>query len=75
VTEEPKNPELDDVTLAEIELESDVMDADVEGLAPAPERPQAAPAEPVQDQPELDEVDLAEAEAEADVMDADVEGR
>jgi hypothetical protein len=75
VTEERTNPEQDDVTLAEIELESDVMDADVEGLAPAPDRPAATPSEPGEDQPGLDEIDLAEAEAETDVMDADVEGR
>jgi hypothetical protein len=75
VTEERTNPEKDDVTLAEIELESDVMDADVEGLGPAPDRPAATPSEPGEDQPGLDEIDLAEAEAETDVMDADVEGR
>jgi hypothetical protein len=75
VTGERTDPEQDDVTLAEIELESDVMDADVEGLAPAPE-PQAARAdEPARERPELDEVDLAEAELESDVMDADLEGR
>jgi hypothetical protein len=75
VTEERTNPEQDDVTLAEIEVESDVMDADVEGLAPAPERPSAPPSEPGPDRPELDELDLAEAEVETDVMDADIEGR
>jgi hypothetical protein len=75
VTQERTNPAQDDVTLAEVELESDVMDADVEGLSPAPERPAAAPAGPGDDRPGLDEVDLAEAEAETDVMDADVEGR
>jgi hypothetical protein len=75
VTGEPKNPEQDDVTLAEIELESDVMDADVEGLAPAPEPPHAQSDELTGNRPELDEVDLAEAELETDLMDADLEGR
>jgi hypothetical protein len=75
VTEERTNPEQDDVTLAEVELESDVMDADIEGLAPAPERPPAPPSQPGPDRPELDELDLVEAELETDVMDADVEGR
>jgi hypothetical protein len=73
VTDERPNPEQDDVTLAEIELESDLMDADVEGLGRA-ERSAAVPAEPVHEAAKLDDNDLAEAEAEADVMDADVEG-
>jgi hypothetical protein len=75
VSEERTNPEQDDVTLAEIELESDVMDADVEGLAPAPVPPQAPTDELPGDRPQLDEVDLAEAELETDLMDADLEGR
>jgi hypothetical protein len=75
VSEERTNPEQDDVTLAEIEVESDVMDADVEGLAPAPDAPRAPADELPGNRPELDEVDLAEAELETDVMDADLEGR
>jgi hypothetical protein len=74
VTQERPNQEPNDVTLAEAELESDVMDADVEGLAPAPDRPPTEPTAPVHEPAQLDDVDLAEAEAEADVMDADVEG-
>jgi hypothetical protein len=74
VTDERSTPQDDDVTLAEIELESDVMDADVEGLSPAPETPRREPVQPAHEPPQLDDVDLAEAEAEADVMDADIEG-
>jgi hypothetical protein len=75
VSEERTNPEQDDVTLAEIEVESDVMDADVEGISPAPgPSPRKADA-PAGNRPELDEVDLAEAELETDMMDADLEGR
>jgi hypothetical protein len=74
VTDERSTPQNDDVTLAEIELESDVMDADVEGIAPPPERPAHGAITPAHEPAQLDEVDLAEAEAEADVMDADVEG-
>jgi hypothetical protein len=73
VTDERNTPQTDDVTLAEIELESDVMDADVEGLSPAPERPRHETVRAAHP-PELDETDLVEAEAEADIMDADVEG-
>jgi hypothetical protein len=73
VTEERRNPEQDDVTLAEAELESDLMDADIEGLGPAG-RSAAQPAKPVHEPVQLDDDELAEAEAEADVMDADVEG-
>ena len=75
MTEERTNPEQDDVTLAEIELESDVMDADVEGISPAPEPQRGVTDELPGDRPELDEVDLAEAELETDLMDADLEGR
>ena len=75
MSEERTNPEQDDVTLAEIEVESDVMDADVEGFAPAPEAPHAPADELPGDRPQLDEVDLAEAELETDLMDADLEGR
>ena len=75
MSEERTNPEQDDVTLAEIEVESDVMDADVEGIAPAPEPPRGEGDAPAGDRPALDEVDLAEAELETDLMDADVEGR
>ena len=74
MTEERANQETDDLTLAEAEVESDVMDADVEGLAPAPDRPAAEPIAPAHEPPQLDDTDLVEAEAEADVMDADVEG-
>jgi hypothetical protein len=73
VTQERANQEPDDVTLAEVEVETDVMDADVEGLS-EPERSAAEPAQPAHEPAQLDDVDLAEAEAEADVMDADVEG-
>jgi hypothetical protein len=75
VSEERTNPEQDDVTLAEIEVESDVMDADVEGISPAPEPSRGQADEPSANRAQLDEVDLAEAELETDVMDADVEGR
>jgi hypothetical protein len=71
---ERDTPQDDDVTLAEIELESDVMDADVEGIGPTPERPPHEQIRPAHDPPKLDEADLVEAEAEADVMDADIEG-
>jgi hypothetical protein len=74
VTDERTDPEQDDVTLAEVEAERDVMDADVEGLAPPPDAPPTAPREPAGDAPQLDELDQVEAELEADVMDADVEG-
>jgi hypothetical protein len=74
VTEERRDQEPDDVTLAEVELESDLMDADIEGLGPAPERSAAAPSKPARAPAELTDDELAEAEAEADVMDADVEG-
>jgi hypothetical protein len=73
VTDERTNTEQDDVTLAEVELESDLMDADVEGLG-EPQRSAATPPEPAHQPAELDDDQLAEAEAEADVMDADVEG-
>jgi lipoprotein-anchoring transpeptidase ErfK/SrfK len=63
----------DDVTLAEIEAERDVMDADVEGISTA-EPSAATRGEPVNDPAERDELDQVEAELEADVMDADVEG-
>ena len=72
MSDQRTNPEQDDVTLAEIEVESDIMDADVEGLAPAPERPAMTPVEPVGAAAELDEVDLAEADASADITEADV---
>ena len=75
MSEERTNPEQDDVTLAEIEVESDVMDADVEGISPAPEPSRGNADAPAGNRPELDEVDLAEAELETDVMDGDVEGR
>ena len=75
MSEEPTNPELDDLTLAEIEVESDVMDADIEGIGPVPEPSRAEANAPAGDRLELDEVDLAEAELETDVMDADLEGR
>jgi hypothetical protein len=71
---EQRQPEQDDVTLAEIEVESDIMDADIEGLAPAHERAPHEALTRAHEPPELSEEDLAEAEAEADVMDADVEG-
>lgn len=74
MTQERANQEPDDLTLAEAELESDIMDADVEGLAPTPDRPPTEPTTPAHEPAQLDDVDLAEAEAEADVMDADVEG-
>ena len=74
MTDERTEPEQDDVTLAEIEAERDVMDADIEGLAPPPDGPTATPVEPAHEPPQLDELDQVEAELEADVMDADVEG-
>jgi len=60
---------LSEEQLAEAELETDVMDADLE----EPDEPVPV-TEPEPAKSTLSEEELAEAELESDVMDADVEG-
>ncbi len=66
-----QTPNLQDWELAEAEAESDVIDADVEGLgAPALPATQAAPQE-MPAGPAPTETDLAQAEAASDVTHTD----
>jgi len=68
VEERTHEEQLSDELLAEVEAESDLLDADVE----EPEPP-IRTAERERISPDLDPQDVVEAEAEADLVDADLE--